>query len=827
MSLASIAQRGPVAPGRGGVRDRAADLRLVPAALAAWIAAAALAFLPSLALPISLGAWAGAIGLAAAAVAVSRGTVSRPGNQPGTAAPPSSRRSSAALAFLALVLVAIALPATGIAARASDRAPPGLGELRGVATVEIEATESAAVGADRFRGIATRAVSNGARGAAIEVLGHVPVLVLGVRLDRAIGLGELIELRGSIETLEPGGSLAAFVVSDGTPVRLVRDAAPLLAWGESLRSGFRALAARLPGDGAALLTGLAIGDDTAVPDRLERSMRTAALTHLTAVSGANCAIVVGAVMAVGGLLGARRRWRIPAALLALGAFVVLVTPEPSVVRASVMAAAALVGLAASRPMRGVPLLALAILGILAADPWAGIELGFVLSVLATAGLVVLSGPLARLLGLVMPHPLALALSIPTAAQLACQPAIALVDASLPLYGVPANLLAAPAAPLATIAGLLACLLAPVVEPLAIGLAWAAWVPCAWIAGIAETVASLPAARLPWPEGGIGVLLHALVGTGVGLLAFARGPARAITAFALATVALVYSGALAGRTIAAAASRPADWAVAMCDVGQGDAAVVRSGGAVAVIDTGPEPALLESCLAALGIGRVDLLVLSHFDLDHAGGASALAGRVETVLVGPADEAAARLLDPLAAAGASIHEVARGDSGALGGYRWHVLWPARGPAAPEPGNAASVVVRFDPASEACDPAAGTGCPSALFLGDLGEAEQRRMLGLGGLGAPGLEVVKVSHHGSADQLASLYARASAALGLIGVGTENDYGHPTARTLGILEAAGTAIARSDTDGLILVAKRPEGLIVWREHGTTPVAASRLAAWR
>jgi competence protein ComEC len=126
--------------------------------------------------------------------------------------------------------------------------------------------------------------------------------------------------------------------------------------------------------------------------------------------------------------------------------------------------------------------------------------------------------------------------------------------------------------------------------------------------------------------------------------------------------------------------------------------------------------------------------------------------------------------------------------------------------EPGNAASVTLEVTPAG--CD------CLSGLFLGDLGEESQLRLLGAQ---PPGhVDVVKVAHHGSADQAAGLYEAIHATVGLIGVGAGNDYGHPTDALLGILAAVGTTPFRSDLDGLILVAPGAGGgeLRVWSERG-------------
>jgi competence protein ComEC len=232
---------------------------------------------------------------------------------------------------------------------------------------------------------------------------------------------------------------------------------------------------------------------------------------------------------------------------------------------------------------------------------------------------------------------------------------------------------------------------------------------------------------------------------------------------------------------------------MCDVGQGDATVVRSGDRIGVVDVGRDPAPLRACLDDLGITRIDLLVLTHFDLDHVGGADAVVGRVDRVLSGPTDGADNEiLLARLENGGAIVDRVETGDRGVLGALSWDVLWPP--PSGVEPGNPASVTLYWS-----CAGAEEGACLTALMLGDLGEESQLRMLGRGDVEP--VNVVKVSHHGSSDQSAALYDRMRAVVGLIGVGAGNDYGHPTASLLGILAASGTTPLRTDLDGLILVA--------------------------
>jgi competence protein ComEC len=88
----------------------------------------------------------------------------------------------------------------------------------------------------------------------------------------------------------------------------------------------------------------------------------------------------------------------------------------------------------------------------------------------------------------------------------------------------------------------------------------------------------------------------------------------------------------------------------------------------------------------------------------------------------------------------------------------------------------------------------------------------------GLASIDVVKVSHHGSRDQDPGLYARVRAPVALIGVGANNEYGHPTAETLYVLAGIGSTIARSDLNGIVLVWRTSDGeLRVWRERATEP----------
>ncbi len=618
-----------------------------------------------------------------------------------------------------------------------------------------------------------------------------------------VGFGSRLDVSGRVAELA-ASERSAFRVR-ATEVRGVGAAPAIVAWSHPLRAGLAGGAERLGGDGGALVPGLAVGDTSRLQPDLEAAMTTASLAHLTAVSGANCALVTALAFWVAGALRLRRSVRVVVALVALGGFVVLVTPESSVVRAAAMAVVVLAACATGRNGGGASALGLATVALLVADPWYSRDYGFALSVCATAGLVLGAGPLAKVLGRWMPRPLALVLGVPLAAQLACQPVLVLLEPVIPLFGVPANLLAAPAAPVATMTGLAGCLLLPILPSAGFAALQVAWLPAAWIALLARGVEAMPVTVLPWLPDAAGALLCAAVIAG-GVVLTARPPRdprsrviRVVAAMACCLGLAVPVGVAVGRPVLARASLPDDWRILQCDVGQGDAVLVRDGDAVMLVDTGPDPVPLAECLALAGVDRLDLAVITHWDADHAGGAAAIAGRVDLVLHGPLDGGRSdRPLEPLAHGGAQLVQVGEGATGRLGTARWRILWP---PARSEPGNDASVVLDLVAADH-----------RSVFLGDLGAETQAAMLRAHDLGRA--DVVKVAHHGSADQDPALYRELAASVGLIGVGRANGYGHPTPSLLDVLAGSGTIAIRSDRSGAAALIVDEGRFALWSERG-------------
>ena len=328
---------------------RANELRLVPAAVAAWIGAglgvgASAAHPP---IPVAVGLW-----VAAGLAVVSAGLIR---------APPAR----AVIAVLAVGAAAAALVVTSVVVRDPVRSPAELRGLAGTgraAQLELVVTGSPADG--RFRADVVDVTTGG-----VDRAVSAPVLVFASRgmPHGRLAIGTSLRVTAALQNTEPGDEVAFLLFPRGELVR-TGPPPPMLAAADGIRARFAAQSDRLPDPGGDLLPGLAIGDTSRVGVALDTAMKASSLSHLTAVSGANCAVVVGLAMAVTAALGLRRSIRIAASAIVLVAFVVLVTPEPSVLRAAVMAGFVLIALASGRAARGIPLLCMAVVVLLVDRP---------------------------------------------------------------------------------------------------------------------------------------------------------------------------------------------------------------------------------------------------------------------------------------------------------------------------------------------------------------------------------------------------------------------------------------------------------------------------
>lgn len=771
------------------------DLRLAPAAVGAWAVAFGGVLLP----PAAGAAVAGLLLLLAAhgAWTLRRGARHR------------DRAGPTPQATAALTLVVAALVLLSTAAQVHQRAAGLLSELvTAGAVVELRGTvtgDPAVVTAPPERGggqrvmLPVRADVVGGRG--LLARARAPVLVLATPAWSGAELGSTVRLTGRLVAVDPGEDVAALVIVHGDPeVRAPPPPHHRLA--NRMRAGLVAAVEDAPAQARGLVPGIAVGDDSRLTPELQDAMRTVSLTHITAVSGAHVAIVLGAVLAA--LAWAPGWLRAGVGTAVLVCFVVLVRPEASVLRSATMGAVGLGALLLGRPSRALPALCAAVVTLLVVDPWLARSYGFVLSVLATTGLVVLSGPWAAGLTRWLPRTLAHVVAVPAAAQVCCAPVVILLEPAVATYAVPANVLAAAAVPPATVLGVVGAVLSPwlpaVTEPLATAAGWFT----GWIAWIALGWAELPGSQVPWPAGLGGAALLAALTVLVLVLALARhGPrVRMVGASVVGLVVLLSLVPGPRRAVGGLlAGVPDDWLAVQCDVGQGSGFALRSGPrAAVVVDVGPAGDAAARCLEDAGVRSVDLLVLTHLHADHVGGLEEVlaAVTVHRALLSPHDaprDAERYVLAALAEEGTVVERPGLGAHGEVGGgVTWRALWPTpravqlAAPGDDQVANDLSLVVLLE-----------TPDVSVLALGDLEPGGQRGLLPQ--LDAVGeVDVVLVPHHGSPAQLPALAEEVGARLALVSVGRDNDFGHPAASTLDLYGRRGALVLRTDECGTVVV---------------------------
>lgn len=706
------------------------------------------------------------------------------------------RRHSAALLLTAVAAAALV---SGLRVTATSAGPvPELAQDGAVVDVVLTLRSDPAVRQGRFADFVV--VEAGieqitGRGASTRV--DSPVLVIADLAWSDLRLGERVRAVGALSPATDTEMSAVFLPSRIEQVV----AAPAWWWRAStvMRNGVAEGVATTGPDAQALVPALVDGDDSGIPTDLADDFRTCGLTHLLAVSGTNLTLVVGFLLLVSRWCGVRGYAAIAVGLLGTAGFVLLARPEPSVLRAAAMGLVALAGLGAGGRRRGVRALSLAVLVLVLVDPWLSRSVGFVLSVVATAGILMLAPRWSAALGRWLPAPLADALAVPMAAQVACTPVVAAFSGQVSVVAVGANLLAAPAVGPATVLGLLAG---------AITLLWtgaghlvghAAGAMAWWIAAVARQGARLPGASTEWDSGAVGIVALVAICVAFCLLA-PRALARPRTSMiCLAVVAAWVLHPVSWWP-------PRGWVMVVCDVGQGDALVLHAGqGAAVVVDAGPDPELVDACLDRLDVATVSLVVLTHLHADHVDGLPGVfdgraVGEIDIGPVVPDTVQYANVLRTGAAHGVAVTSTAYATARSVGLLSLTALGPVPGVATPDESgtaqNNSSVVL-----------AVATRGVRLLLTGDVEPAAQQALLAWG----PALhaDVLKVPHHGSAYQDAGFLRAVGADVAVISVGSDNDYGHPSAQTIAALEGDGERVLRTDQDGDIALVVDGDGLSV------------------
>lgn len=612
-----------------------------------------------------------------------------------------------------------------------------------------------------------------------------------------LGPGDVVETEARLRLTDEGGSreptfhrtsgilLLGYqrgegVISEGEPTW--RD------WGARWRARLKAvITACFPADTAAFAKALLLGDKTDLTYAQTTDFSVSGISHIVAVSGLHVSILCAVIF----LASRKRRYLtavigIPVLLL----FAAVVGFTPSVTRAVVMQMLMMLAVVADREYDPPTALAFACLVILIPCPLTIASVGFQLSVASVAGIFLFYPKLDGWLKGYFPGKgkklrgrlerwFTSSVAVTLSATVMTVPLTAVYFGTVSLIGAVTNLLV-----LFVISGIfygvaLVCLLGAV----SIGAGtWAAEViswPIRYVLTAARTLARVPMAAVYTASPYVVVWLVFAYGLVLWLLISGKkrpGLGALIGALGL-WVSLMLSFV---------EPLTCDYRVTALDVGQGQCLVLQSAGSTFLVDCGgsyDEGAADTAArfLLSQGISRIDGLILTHYDRDHAGGVQYLAHRVGIGRVYlPRTEDADGTLQSVLEACAEQIEIESHMTIAFGDAQIQIF-PAKDAGS---GNDSCASVLFQRGK--CD---------TLITGDLSAAAERQLLRDYDL--PDLEVLIVGHHGSKySTCAELLAATGPDAAIISVGADNRYGHPTQEVLERLEEAGCAVYRTDLHG-------------------------------
>ena len=557
----------------------------------------------------------------------------------------------------------------------------------------------------------------------------------------------------------------------------------LITLTNEIRESFRKL---IPaGDAGSLIPGLTLGDTSLQSAEFTNQMRRVGFSHLTAVSGANFALVAGFILWLVQFFLKKIHARLWVTGIVLLFFILLVRPTPSVLRAAVMALVLLIAKYRGDRSLGLPALGAAIATLILLDPFQAIDPGFALSVLATAGILILSPKLVELLSEKLRwRVVAEAVAIPISATLFCTPVIVALSGQLSLITILANVLASPVIAPITVIGFISAILASITPFIATILISITLPLAKWIVWLCNTGSNFPVLQFS------SFIFFIFI-----LTLFSAVVIRKNWIALLIVVSLI----LAQLTYSRVTWPGSNWRVTNCDVGQGDALVINLGANRAVvIDVGPDPTLIDRCLSRLNISQISLLVLTHFHADHVGGLSGALNKrvVKQVWISNNHQPEGAYLRTMAMLkGVFLQEVKNGDLFQVADAKISVLWPeaitqsfATLPGDGSAINNSSIALQIQ-------------LPDLSFFaaGDL-EPPVQEIITSNPL-LKKVDIYKLCHHGSMYQYFPMLDRISPSVALISVGKDNSYGHPAPETIGEFMRRRIKVVRTDESGGIAVA--------------------------
>lgn len=415
----------------------------------------------------------------------------------------------------------------------------GLGVAAAVtATVRMRLCSTAAEVAGTVSG-APKQTSSGAYLVRVRVPGQPSVTPVFVEElpDGAVNGAQVVGSGVVAESGRPG--VNPFVLNGR--VEVIGPPEGLAAFAHHVRSTFTgAVEAKVGPASQGLIPGMVLGDVNLQSAAEQQMYIDTGLSHLSAVSGANIAIVSTFAAVAAAAAGAGLRGKIAASAVALLVYAALVGPEPSVLRASVSGLVGLVAVLSSRQAEPIHALCLSVIGLVLVDSDLAVHYGFALSVAATAGIVALFPLLYRALAATgWPDILVRALVVAVAADVATVPIVALMAGKVSLVAVGANVLVAPVVGPVTVLGLIAAVASLLPGGLEVPVLWCVEPMAWWVHTVAKIGAGLPSATVSATP------LAALVAYGWIIAGFLAGRPRATVCVTVACLLFASAPAAPG------------------------------------------------------------------------------------------------------------------------------------------------------------------------------------------------------------------------------------------------------------------------------------------
>lgn len=562
-------------------------------------------------------------------------------------------------------------------------------------------------------------------------------------------------------------------------------------WRQQILERIRTL---LPGDAGGFASALLLGDRSGITYEMNTAFKVSGISHIIAVSGLHVSILFGLIYT---LLARRRILSCVIGIPALFLFAAIAGFTPSITRACIMQSLMLLAMLLDREYDGPSALSFAVLAMLAVNPLTILSVSFQLSVGCIVGIFLFSERIQQWLlqfsqrGILKTSKflsrwykgMASSVSVSVSATVMTTPLVAYHFGCVSVFGVLTNLLT-----LWIISFifymLIGCLLLSLLHMgLARLIAGIVQIPIWYVLSVAKGISRLPMAGVYTSNPYVVVWLFGAYGTLILFLFLRKKQPMQLTACLTLTLLLtqLFSWTEPLRD---------DFRVTMLDVGQGQSILLQSDGKTFLVDCGGDYGSEAADVAAeellnQGISRLDGIIVTHYDADHAGGVENLLSRIHTdrliLPYFPEDDGASQTL--ASATDGAVEYISQDLNYTFGSTEMTIFAPF----SQESDNENSICILFR--REEC---------GILITGDRGTEGERMLLQAYAL--PEVDVLVAGHHGSAGSTSQeLLDAVSPEIAFISVGEGNRYGHPTDAVLQRLKASGCKIYRTDLHGTII----------------------------